>query len=168
MLIIEDGSIVPGANSLVTRQEYVEYANSVGVFVRPDIDADVELVKAMQFISSKEPVMKGRRVERDQSLPFPRSGMVIDGWEWGHNEIPRQAILAQLAVALDIHSGIDPYNPPPNPNPIVKSERVEGAVDVTYAVSDTASKLSRESTAMALINSMLERSGLFSLMAVRG
>jgi hypothetical protein len=158
-LIIETGSIVTNSNSFVTRAEYIAYALTLGVVI-PNTDAsDIQLVKAGQYIASFEGRLKGQLVDRGQSMPYPRQNLVLEGFEWEDNEIPRQVKLCQMQVALDINAGIDVYNPPQSDSVAVKSERVEGAVSIEYAVKD-ASKLSRNSTATALMASLLEYSGL--------
>lgn len=167
-LIVETGSIVPGANTYVSRADYITFALSVGVTIANTDEADVQLTKAALFIGQHEANLKGERVQRDQPMAYPRTGVVIDGWDWSYTEIPRNVILCQMQTALDINAGFDPWNPSTNPNLIKKRARVEGAVDVTYAVSDsTGQKLSRTSTADALLNSLLNRSGLFSIPLVR-
>jgi len=167
-LIVETGALVTGANTFVSRPDYIAYALSLGIVVADDAAADVQLIKAAQFIGQHEANLKGTRVTRDQALSFPRYGVEIDGWSWSSTEIPRNVILCQLQTALDIKAGFDPWNPSTNPNLVKKRARVEGAVDVTYAVSDsTGQKLSRTSTADALLNSLLNRSGLFSIPLVR-
>lgn len=159
-LIIETGQIIPNADSYVTRAEYITYAASRGVTVADTEATDVTLRKAAQFIDSHEANLKGIKVDRDQPMAFPRSGVYIDGWFWNSEEIPRQVILAQLNIALDMEAGIDPYNPPVNPNRATIAERVEGAVSVQYANGGVAQKLGRTSTATALMNSLLRHSGL--------
>lgn len=159
-LIIETGSIVPNADSYVTRAEYITYAASLGVIVADNEDTDVKLRKSKIFIDSHEDNLKGVRVQRDQSSAYPRVGVVIDNWHWNSDEIPRQVILAQLNITLDIEAGIDPYNPPVNPNRATIAERVEGAVSVQYANSGGVQKLGRSSAATALMSSLLKRNGL--------
>ncbi len=163
-LIVETGAIVPGANTYVSRADYIMYAASFGIVIPDTDEADVELLKAAQFIDQHEANLKGSRVQRDQPLAFPRTGLIIDGWDWSYTEIPRNVILCQQQLALDIHAGRDPWNPSVNPNLAKKRARVEGAVDVTYAVADSGGqKLSRTSTADALLASLLNNSGLFNI-----
>jgi len=167
-LIVEDGSIVSGANTLVSRADYIAHALTLGVVIPDDDAADIELLKSMNFINQHEANLKGALVERDQSVSYPRTNLVIEGWSWSSDEIPRQAILCQLAFALDVHDGIDLWNTPANPELITKSERVEGAVSVEYAIgSNQTQKLGRSSTGDALLASLLNRSGLFSIPLVR-
>ena len=163
-IIVEDGSIVAGANSYVTRAEYIAYALERGIVIADAVDADVELIKAAQYIDSLERQLMGSRVTRDQGLAFPRYDVFIDDWNWAHTEIPRQVLLAQLGVALDIHAGLDPYNPATN-LPVIE-EQISGAVTVKYA-SPTSFKISSESTTAALIASLKKRGGLYSIPLVR-
>lgn len=164
-LVIENGSIVTNANSYVTRAEFIAYATESGVTVPNTDPTDVMLVKAAQFIDAHEANLKGSRVDRAQRMAFPRSGLVIDGWAWDEDEIPRNVLLCQMAVALDLAQGIDPYNPPVNPARAVKRQRVEGAVEVEY-MDGGNQKLGRTTRWNALLNSLL-RSVMWGIEAVR-
>lgn len=165
---VEDGSIVTGANSYVSRADYIAYALTLGVVIADDATADAQLIKAAEFIDRHAANLKGWTVERDQPMQFPRSGVYIDDWYWDSDEIPRQVVLCQMAFALDINDGIDLYNRPQNPGIGVKSKRVEGVVTVEYAVGDgTGQKLTRSSTGDALLASLLNRSGLSCIENVR-
>lgn len=167
-LIVEDGTLVASSDSYVTRAAYIAYALTLGVTIADAEAADVQLRKAAEFIGAHEANLKGYRVTRDQSMAFPRYDVIIEDWSWTETEIPRQAILCQMALALDINAGVDLYNKPVNPSIITKREKVDGAVEVEYAVSDsTGQKLSRSSRSDALLNSLLNRSGLMSINLVR-
>jgi hypothetical protein len=158
-LIVENGTIVAGADSFVTQAEYAAYAALLGINVDGVENQKYALIKAAAFLGSFEGRLKGSRVSRDQLLCFPRSGVVIDGFEWNDNEIPRNVKLAQMQFALDLQAGIDIYNPPQSDSVAVRREKVEGAVEVEYAVADSM-KLSRYSSSRALLNSLLVNSGL--------
>ena len=159
-LVVETGSIVAGANTYVSRADYIAYAATEGVTIPDEAAADLELIQAARYLDSLEVRLKGARVERDQPLAYPRSGLTIEGFAWASDEIPRQVILAQMSTALDIHAGIDPYNPPANPERATKREEIDGAVKVEYFGQDGAVKLSRDSTGTALIASLMRSSGL--------
>lgn len=160
-LITEDGSGVTNSNTYVSRADYITYASNRGITIVDNAAADVQLFNAAEYIDRHEDNLKGDLVERDQSMAFPRTGLTIDSWYWGSDEIPRQVILCQLAFALDINAGIDLYNRPQNPNLITKSETIVGAVEVEYAVNETTGqKLSQTSTGDALLASLLNNSGL--------
>lgn len=132
-LTVEDGTGVTGADSLVTRQEYIDYASAVGTTIADDSEADQELVDAMRFIDSLEPYLQSYRMERDQALSFPRPSLYIDGWYYESTDIPQVAKDAQMEIALYIHAGNDPYNP--TQRKYTTKERVEGAVEVQYRVT---------------------------------
>lgn len=165
MIIVETGSIVTNANSYVSRADYITFAAGFGIAIDNNEAADFELVSAAQFIDQHESNLKGSKVKRDQPMSFPRSAVEIDGWPWNYTEIPRNVLLCQMQTALDIHNGFDPWNKSKNPNLLKRRERVEGAIDVEYAISarGTDQKLSRTSRADALLNSLLKNSGLFNI-----
>jgi len=166
-IIVEDGSIVAGANSYLSRVDYITYALSMGVVIASDSAADIELIKAAQFIDQHEPNLQGIRVARDNPMAFPRYGVVINSWYWNSDEIPRQVILAQQSYALDVHAGIDLWNKGANANLITSEERVEGAVTVKFAVPSTTGvtdqKMTHTSTGDALLATILNRSGLYAV-----
>jgi hypothetical protein len=165
VLIIEDGSAVTGSNSYATRAEYISYALDFGVVIADDVAADVQLIDATQFIESHEGNLKGERLTRDQSSAWPRTNVETDGWYWNSDEIPRILPVAQMALALDINSGVDLYNP--QPEKVRKREKIEGAVEVEYFGQDSAVKLSRSSRSRALLNGLLKRTSGIKLVAVR-
>lgn len=167
-LIIETGSQVSNSNSYVLRADYIAYALTIGVTIADDDDADVQLIKAAEYIGRHEDNLRGSLVDRDQSMAFPRYDLTIDGWSWTSEEIPRQVILCQMTFALDLNAGDDLYNRAQNPNLFTKREKVEGAVEIEYAVSESnGQKLSKTSTGDALLSSLLKNSGLFSISLVR-
>ena len=166
-LTTEDGSIVANSDTYVSRADYITYAVNRGITISDNAATDVQLLQAAEYIDRHEDNLKGDLVERDQSMAFPRSGLTIDGWYWGSDEIPRQVILCQLAFALDINAGMDLYNRPKNPNLIKKSTKID-VIETEYAVSDNnGQKLSRTSTGDALLASLLNNSGLTSISLVR-
>lgn len=141
-VIVEDGSIVTDADSLVTRAEYIAYAGLVGTTIANAAAADEELIGAMRFIDSLEPQFYGELVERDQALSFPRTGLYLEGWSWTHEEIPERLKQAQMEVALYIHAGYDPYNP--EQTMVYLSESVDGAVAVSYAAAPPSNPTEHE------------------------
>ena len=160
-LTIEDGSLVEDADSFVSRADYITYADSKGITIADEEAADIELRQAVDFLCSHEGRLKGFKVDRDQAICFPRYNFSSEGFEWSSDEIPRQVILCQMALALEIHAGVDLYNP--EINKVAKSESVDGAVDVEYFGKDNGVKLSKDSRALALLSSLLKNNGLFSI-----
>ena len=151
-LTIEDGSQVSGADSYVTRAEYIAYALTLGITVADTSTADDELVAASIYIDSQEPKLKGYRVSRDQSISYPRDGMYLNGFVWESDKIPTQVKYAQFNLALDIKADIDIYNPDKTDS-IVKREKIEGAIEVEYAVTEkgTVTKQSLSNSYMNIL-----------------
>lgn len=159
-IIVENGNLVAGANSYLTRADYIAYSASLGVTIPDNESADIELIKAGEFINAQESSLIGCKVSRDQTTAYPRYDLIVEGFSWSGNEIPRQVILLQSALALDIHAGIDPFNPPANPERATRRERVEGAIEVEYFGTDGGARLGRSSTSTALLKSLSKNNGL--------
>ena len=99
-LIIEDGTIVENANSFVTVQEARDYAAARGTTL-PVADADVEyaLVKAGDYLLSYESRLKGVRVDVNQTMIYPRQGVVLFDSLVDETNIPKQLKDAQIVLA---------------------------------------------------------------------
>ena len=167
-ITVEDGSGVTNSDSYVSRADYITYALTVGVTIASNSDADVQLVKAQEYIAQHEANLIGYKVERDQSISYPRYDVFIEGYSWDYDEIPRQLILCQMAYALDINAGEDLYNRDVNPSQVVTKEKIDGAVEVEYSSPNmTSQKLSKSSTGDALLSSLLKNNGLMSISLVR-
>ena len=100
-LIIEDGTIVAGADSFATVQELRDYAAKRGIDV-PALEADVEvlLIKAMDYLSAQEGRFKGWRVSDEQALSWPRRSVMVWGRLLPFSSIPKMIIEGQIALAL--------------------------------------------------------------------
>ncbi len=104
-LIIEDGSIVPDANSFVTDDEFKKYANIRGMEVpatQPDREA--LLILAMDYLFSVEPKMQGCRVSIEQELPYPRQGVCANCFVVPSDSIPKPIKKAQMELALQANT----------------------------------------------------------------
>lgn len=160
-ITVETGAIVAGANSYVSLADARAYALARGTALPvSDADAETVLIKAMDYLESFDGRFKGNRVDRDQPLSWPRTGVEIEGWAWSSDEIPRQVINAQLALVIEVNAGEDPLNPSANENLPVTRKRVEGAVEVEYANPGNAMKVSKTAASTTLINLLLRHSGL--------
>ena len=164
-LTIEDGSIVSEADSLVTRAEFIAYAASIGVTIDDSDDSDVLLVKAMKFIDSYENKIKGVKIDREQSLSFPRYNLVVNGWSWNTDEIPTEAKRCQMELALDVNSGTDLYNLTYSKGPRIE-ETVSGAVTVKYAAPSVGVSMIK-SRGRKLLDSLLRAPKFNSIKLVR-
>ena len=150
---IEDGSQVDGSNSYVTRAEYIAYALTLSITIADTSTADDQLIASAIFIDSQEPQLKGYRVNRDQSMAYPRNGLYLDGFVWASDEIPTQTKYAQLNLALDINADIDIYNPD-DVDSVVKREKIEGAVEVEYAVTEKGT-VTKQSLSNSYMNTLM-------------
>jgi len=100
-LVIEDGSIVTGANSYVDDAEYVAYALARGKTIGSDATArEIELILAMDYIESFRDQFKGVKVQFDQPLQWPRSGVYIDGYIVDFDSIPQELKDAQMEAGI--------------------------------------------------------------------
>lgn len=90
-LIIEDGSIVPNANSYVTVAEVQAVADNQGDTL-PETDDDVAklVLKGMAWFEIQETNFPGSRVSADQSLSFPRKGVSLFGFPVADDTIPQR------------------------------------------------------------------------------
>lgn len=129
-LVVEDGTIVSGANSYVTADEFHVFCETRGL-THPGATADREVLlhKAMDYIRGVETNFQGVRVSEDQETPFPRSPVKLHGFYITDSTIPQevkdaQCYLAQLAHSQDLL--------PAATNKEVVKERV-GQLETTYA-----------------------------------
>lgn len=162
-IIVETGAQVAGANSYVSRADVISYASARGVTLADTTATDQKILEATDYLESLASNYIGERMSRDQSLCWPRSGVVIEGYGWDGDEIPRQLVAAQCALVLDINDGADLFNVEAVQGPVIE-ESVAGAVTVKYA-SGTASKVRKDSSSRALINLLLRRNGLMLVRA---
>lgn len=104
-LVIEDGTIVAGANSFVTRAEIITYASARGIALEDDDTTDILAIKAMDYLWAQ--CFKGEPVSVAQTLPYPRAGLTAgDTAPDFEHQIPNGIKQAQLQLALDAHAGV--------------------------------------------------------------
>ena len=100
-LIIENGSIVAGAESYTTAAIMRAYASKRGATVPAD-DAACEalLIKACDYLQAQEMRFKGGRVSPLQTLAWPRLDVSINGFYISSTSIPAEVINAQIELAI--------------------------------------------------------------------
>ncbi|MND35622.1 hypothetical protein D3C80_262650 [compost metagenome] len=132
MLIVEDGSIVPSADSYTSLTDARVMADKFGwVLPEDDGEAEAALRNGAAYIDLQESILCGTRVSAEQSLAFPRNGLNVYGFPVANNTIPKQVIQAQIAAAVEYGKGYDVRGS--TDGRITTMERVEGAVTVQYA-----------------------------------
>jgi len=112
-LIVEDGTIVPDANSYVSVDDIIKYAEARGVVLIPGSPIDpvkvaIMAINAMDYIEMFKYRWKGKRVNPSlQRLSWPREGVVIDGERWPSDKIPDELIAAQCQLCIQISRGVN-------------------------------------------------------------
>lgn len=131
MLIVEDGTIVSGADSYVSLVDAREIAAKFGLTLPvDDNDAEAALRNGAVYIGLQEPMMCGSRVSPLQELSFPRQGVTLYGYPVASDSIPAQVIRAQVIAAVEYGNGTDVRAS--TDGRATSMERVEGAVTVQY------------------------------------
>jgi hypothetical protein len=130
-LIVEDGSIVPGADSWISLVDARALAAKYGKELpADDTAAEAALRNGAVYVGLQEPAMCGRRVSAAQGLAYPRQGVELFGFPVASDSIPSQIITAQVLAAVEYGAGTDVRAS--SDGRAVESERVEGAVAVSY------------------------------------
>ena len=135
-LTVETGSGSLTANSFVTLAEARAYALDRGVTLSAD-DATltVTLIKAADWIFSKEQKFKGLRTHTGQRMPFPRVWVYLFNVVLGSEEIPELIKEAQIKLAMASEAGTD-LRPNGDGRTTVR-ERV-GPIETEYLKQDTS------------------------------
>lgn len=104
MIIVEDGTGIPTANSYAHVYELQDYAEARGITL-PSDDAALEalLHKGMDYLRAIGGVSRGRKILDTQALDFPRS--VLDGHTWREVGVPAEIKEAQLVAAIAALNG---------------------------------------------------------------
>lgn len=102
-LVIEDGTVVSGANSYVTLNEYRAWANARGI-TASDSDTVLEryVLRAMDYL--EQLIFIGNKANENQPLQWPRTEALIDGYYADATEIPSQvkkALYEAIKVEAD-------------------------------------------------------------------
>lgn len=142
-LVVEDGTQVPGANSYATLEEFRAYLSARRI--EPDLDPEdleARLIIAASYLNARYGHrFEGRKVSRDQPMPFPREGLDdLDGYRYDHDDIPSGIITAQLELAIRALSRNLTDDVLPEANIKRRRERIEGVYEEeTEFVTGTSS-----------------------------
>lgn len=101
-LIIEDGTIVPGANTYVGDAEFQAYADERGIELPVDAsERESLLILGSDYIDTKyRNKFQGCKITRTQSMQWPRYDVCIDGFPVPSSEIPIELKTAQIEAAI--------------------------------------------------------------------
>lgn len=138
-LIIEDGSIVAGANCYVDVDYVRTYADNLGLVVDGD-DTVVEqqILAATGYLESFRDCYSGYKTDPTQSLQWPRTNVVIDRVvPVDPNEIPTELKNAQAQLCVEQSAGFALY---PEGTNATGGQIIQETVDViTVKYSDIVS-----------------------------
>lgn len=156
-IVIENGTVVSGANSYVTEAELSTYAADRGVTLTGT--PNILLIQAMDYLESLRYI--GMKHSEDQPLQWPRDEVYVDGYYIERETIPKELKAGQLAAALAIDAGNNPLATSPRG---VKREKVD-VIEVEYMDNAAAEEINR--TINAAVRKLLLPGGGTSFQVVR-
>lgn len=128
-IIVEDGTIVPNANSYNSDADYTAYAAARGITIGADEAArEIELIRATDYVDNELTRMQ-KKTSATQSLRYPQVGSYVNGTPVGKNTIPNELKRAQLEAAISVFKGVfDAVATPSN----IKSESLVTGFKTEY------------------------------------
>jgi hypothetical protein len=164
-LIQETGAGLPNSNTYASVADLRSYAALRGVTVpTDDADCEVLLIKAMDRMEAERDNYQGDRVFRTQALSMPRFNMYVDNWYVLSTEIPRNAIYAQCAFAIEAQNlDLLPTVEGNAPGPI--TQETVGPITTVYANPGHVRRTPAVTKAETLLKTLLKRNGLFAVRA---
>ncbi len=149
-IVVEDGTLVSGANSYISEAELTTYATDRGVTISGT--NNILLIQAMDYLESKN--FKGDKYTSTQSLVFPRIGLDIDGFSVSTTTIPQLLKDALAEIAIGIDGGVNPLSN-------LERETIREKVDVIEVeYSKTAFAKTMLTAAETKLNKLLKPLGL--------
>jgi hypothetical protein len=103
-IIVENGTVVAGANSYVSEADLTAYAADRGVTLTTALD--VLIIKAMDYIESLSFI--GDKHTEAQPLQWPRDEVYIDRYYIERETIPKELKNGVYTAALAIDAELDP------------------------------------------------------------
>ncbi|PVZ56561.1 hypothetical protein C9422_18745 [Pseudomonas sp. B1(2018)] len=159
-LVIETGSIVPGAESFATAAELVTYAGNFGRVIPADTTAQEALLRRAALEMNAKP-WKGRTASPLQTLAWPRFEACLNRFPVPSNTIPAQIKAGQMALATEIHA--DDLSPPEQRLGAISREKV-GPLETEYSTaSPIISKAAAVRQSYAQFSGLLQSSSQVSL-----
>ena len=170
-LVIEDGTAKTNAEAWATvvaaDAYYTGFGGPSGWADLTEAQKEVKLRVGARYLKSKyEGQWRGRKLDEDQSLPWPRAWAVDnDGFMWESDEIPAELVNANIlaafkAVADDLMPDVDDAGPV-----VEKSVRV-GPISESTKYAGSASQLREYTSIFFELKSLLEPRGASKLRRV--
>jgi len=85
-LVVEDGSVVAGANTYVTLAEFKAWADDRDITYGTDAAVTAQIYRAMDYFERLQFI--GNKANENQPLQWPRTEALIDGYYADATEIP--------------------------------------------------------------------------------
>lgn len=173
-LIVENGTGLATAESYISVADFKAYCDARGYSYADKSDAAIEqaLRRATSWVDANYSMkLCGVRVAEHQALILPLSGLVDwQGYYVASNAVPRQLVAATAEAGYRELTTPGSLAPDVTTGKIKKRVRVEGAVEVEYAVgsADAASQTPIVTVIDGIISTLLPRSNPYSGKAVRG
>jgi hypothetical protein len=126
-LVVEDGSVVSGANTYVSLQNFKDWATLRNLTYGNDASVTQSIYRAMDFFERQTFI--GFKANEDQPLQWPRTEAMIDGYYADATEIPNDVKLSLYEAIFVQESGNSHLN---TEDRKTLREKV-GDIEVTYA-----------------------------------
>ena len=126
-LVVEDGTLVTGADSYITLAEFKAWADKRGISYGTDEAVTQQIYRAMDYIESLDFI--GEKSDENQSLQWPRDQVIIDGYYIDSDEMPAEL---KVAVYESVKAEIDGDSRMTASDRRTIQEKV-GELQVTYA-----------------------------------
>jgi hypothetical protein len=134
-IIVENGTVVAGANSYVSEADLTAYASDRGLTLTAA--TDVLIIKAMDYIESLSFI--GDKHTEAQPLQWPRDEVYIDRYYIERETIPKELKNGVYTAALAIDAELDPLRIIER---ATKREKVD-VIEVEYANSAASQTIVR-------------------------
>jgi len=137
-LIVEDGTIVPSADSFLSLVDARLLAVNYGLNLPiDDTEAEITLRNGYLLLLTEERNLQGSRVNEAQTGIFPRKNVLQNCFGLPSDIIPQEVRMAQLYAADAINSGATTNNIDDGQR--LKSFNVDGVYSETYQDGSSAS-----------------------------
>lgn len=152
-IIVEDGTLVEGANSYIDVAYLKDYASTRGITLPADEELPAKLILAMDYLDTYTDQWPG--TARGE-LPWPRK-------DTDYENIPANLKKAQAVLAVKAAQGVALFNDTTSSTRVLKREKID-VLEFEYAVSDTNPEVAIQPTfpeVDALLASLLGEPGWY-------
>lgn len=152
-IIVEDGTLVEGANSYIDVAYLKDYAAARGITLPADSELPAKLILAMDYLDTYDAQWPGTA---KGSLAWPRK-------DTEYENIPANLKKAQAVLAIKAAQGIPLFADTTASTRVLKREKID-VLEFEYAVSETNPELALQPVfpeVVALLESLLGEPGWY-------